>query len=395
MSEGKPLLAKVRFREWLDTDDRLETTDLRVSGRILSAYNARRGYAEVPYNVVAHDLGLSRRTVIYSVARLLALGKLTVIRRGGRGMPNRYRPAFEAIPEGCPYRAARRRNDDAVVAPFSEENSATLTAPFSDIVHKEKGCISEHKRVQSEAIKGATLDAPNPFFIRKERIRSDSSEPVLPKPVQTLFNSRSDSTTTYLARVESQLRKGYPQSLSPDARAHWAHETYRELETVDEAHDGHTGDPIGGWAQRLSNEVHFWLDDDAFVELEPKTDHGRENQETRPPPNRYEEVEFENDPPPPQDVEEEVELEPSGKRPWRRATIRAEVAMSNWPGGRKFGPWLGETRNKLGVQVHELADAVGIAAADLFDIELGAVQLSPGMRKKYVAALKGLVEGER
>jgi hypothetical protein len=219
--------------------------------------------------------------------------------------------------------------------------------------------------------------------------------------MRMVFNSRSD-TTTYLARVESQLRKGYPQSLPPNARAQWARETYRELESIDEAYDGHNGDPVGGWAQRLSNDVWCWLrDDEPDPEPEPsfqknqQTCHGSENQETRSPPNTYEEVEFENDPPPAQDVEEEVEFEPPGKRPWRRATIRTEVALSNWPGGRKFGPWLGEMRNKFGVQVRELADAVGIAAADLFDIELGQVQLSPGMRKKYVAALQGLVEGSR
>ena len=55
---------------------------------------------------------------------------------------------------------------------------------------------------------------------------------------------------------------------------------------------------------------------------------------------------------------------------------------------KRFGPWLGQRRNDLGVQMRELADALGIRVSDLYDIETGSVQLAVTARRRAVEFLK-------
>jgi hypothetical protein len=55
---------------------------------------------------------------------------------------------------------------------------------------------------------------------------------------------------------------------------------------------------------------------------------------------------------------------------------------------KRFGPWLAARRNELGVQVRELADALGIRATDLFAIESGNVGMAVTMRDRALAYLR-------
>jgi ribosome-binding protein aMBF1 (putative translation factor) len=66
----------------------------------------------------------------------------------------------------------------------------------------------------------------------------------------------------------------------------------------------------------------------------------------------------------------------------------AHARLSSWPKSQKrFGPWLAARRNELGIQMRDLADAIGIKASDLYAIETGTVGLGVGAQRKAVAYL--------
>lgn len=62
--------------------------------------------------------------------------------------------------------------------------------------------------------------------------------------------------------------------------------------------------------------------------------------------------------------------------------------MTTWPEGRTtFGPWLGERRDALRVQVADLARAIGIGPSDLCAVETGQRELGIGLQRKAVEYL--------
>jgi len=70
------------------------------------------------------------------------------------------------------------------------------------------------------------------------------------------------------------------------------------------------------------------------------------------------------------------------------------VDLDRWPTGKKkFGAWLAARRHELGIQVRDIADAIGIRADALFAIETGHTELGIGMQRKAVEYLKERTPG--
>jgi hypothetical protein len=158
--QGKTLLLKVRFREWLDTDDRLRVTDLRVAGYLLSCHDFRKGYGHPSYDDIAAALHIGRTTAIRCVARLLALEKFTLVHQGhGKGNANGYRPNFNAMPDGCAYTAARIKR-----ASESSPKGVTSLTPFASISHKPKRYHAESQKVSNRCSKGVRAVTPLPYY---------------------------------------------------------------------------------------------------------------------------------------------------------------------------------------------------------------------------------------
>lgn len=72
----------------------LSNTDRRVGGAILDHYNRRSTQCDPSFGTVATLLGVSRRTVIRSVNRLVAHGFFKRIRHGGKYHRNQYFPIW-------------------------------------------------------------------------------------------------------------------------------------------------------------------------------------------------------------------------------------------------------------------------------------------------------------
>ncbi len=72
-------------------------TDKRVFAAILDSYNRKTGQCDPSLGRVAHLLGISRRTVIRSVERLVSLKFLSKLRHGGGSHRNSYQPNWSAV----------------------------------------------------------------------------------------------------------------------------------------------------------------------------------------------------------------------------------------------------------------------------------------------------------
>jgi DNA-binding MarR family transcriptional regulator len=373
-----PKRDKLLFLEAMVASGELTGREYRVAFLITSLWSTTNGAAYPPMQWIADALGLDKRDVGKVLASLESKGWFTV-RHGSRGRGknhvNRYHPNVEKVASMAPFRDAVDRAERA-----RAEREKVAIHPIKGGKNSLKGGT------------GATLSGDSLFGVLRTDTASLRSAPLAPRGADGGVASQA-SPAARLGIIEAHLRDGHPETLPPDARARWARETYAELTEIDEAFDGYTGDPIGGWAQRLSNEVYHYLDgDDAFeVDAAPDPDpepaFQGENQETE----HAEDVGPGSSPPPGM---REVELEePPAKRAWHKPTY-VEVDFSRFPGGRKFGPWLAGARNRLRVQVRELADAIGISATDLFDLEIGYTEVASATQRKYIAALQVLVAGD-
>jgi hypothetical protein len=142
------------------------------------------------------------------------------------------------------------------------------------------------------------------------------------------------------------------------------HEPYLQAladycDSVCEGYDSGTGDPIGGLAYRLASEVGWELNN-----LAP----------TKDPPCAT-----------PRPTSPEAATAGSAGT----ASKAPPHKLDRWPSGQKrFGPWLAERRNEMRIQMRDLADAIGIRASDLLDVETGRTHLTRRNQERAVAYLR-------
>jgi len=87
----------------------LSNSDKRVAGALLDHFNRKTGQCDPGQKTVAELIGMSRRTVIRSVERLVRLGLFRKIRHGGKYHRNKYEPMWSAFRKLDALWVARRK----------------------------------------------------------------------------------------------------------------------------------------------------------------------------------------------------------------------------------------------------------------------------------------------
>ena len=83
-------------------EDRLTKADLKCLAYLLESYNQKTGYAFPSYTKISEDLSLGHRQPKYSIIKLVELGYIDKVRKGGRGKANEYKPNFQFIKDWSP-----------------------------------------------------------------------------------------------------------------------------------------------------------------------------------------------------------------------------------------------------------------------------------------------------
>ena len=138
--------------EWLEENAGALSAPEKHTAITLSLYMSERGDSAFPsVGTLAEDTGLSRRAVQAALKRLVELGWLLEVERGGvrggRRRATEYRATFP--PKGA---------GDAPV----EDAAEVMTGAGGARVQEMHGCTSRPRRVQENAPKGAG-DAPHEF----------------------------------------------------------------------------------------------------------------------------------------------------------------------------------------------------------------------------------------
>ncbi|MDB5550204.1 MAG: helix-turn-helix protein [Rhizobium sp.] len=88
----------------------LSNSDKRVAGVLLDHFNRKTGQCDPGQNAIADLIGMSRRTVIRSVDRLVRLDLFRKVRHGGKYHRNRYEPVWPSFREVDAAWCLRRKN---------------------------------------------------------------------------------------------------------------------------------------------------------------------------------------------------------------------------------------------------------------------------------------------
>ncbi len=250
------ILPKMRFVEHIAA--RRDLTDLqrRVAIRLVSLFNVKRGYAYPSYDGLADDLGASRRKVIDAVNKLVELGLFVIVRRGGRGHANEYAPAWDAIPDGCPFAAERVTR----AAPFSGSGEGcknakwhaervTLAAQKGDL-----GGINSDRSVTPSGLYTSGLESIRPAqnaAARLERGAHISASDCRLSPDERV-------TLGELQGWERRIKAGVLDELSQELKD----ELWDKLDDLSRDYERHEGHPVGGLALRLAMAVEQAMDYD-------------------------------------------------------------------------------------------------------------------------------------
>jgi biotin operon repressor len=251
------ILPKMRFVEHVAA--RRDLTDLqrRVAIRLVSLFNVKRGYAYPSYDGLADDLGASRRKVIDAVNKLVELGLFVIVRRGGRGHANEYAPAWDAIPDGCPFAAER----------------VTRASPFSGSGEVCKNAKRDAERVTLAAQKGdpgginsdRSVTPSGLYTSGLESIRpaQDAAAPLGERGAHLsvsdcMLSPDERVTLGELQRMERQIKAGMLDHLTQEQKA----DLQDRLDTMSLDYERQEGHPVGGLALRLAMAVEQAMDYD-------------------------------------------------------------------------------------------------------------------------------------
>ena len=235
--KAKTLLAKLRFIEWLSTrHGELSGLQMAVSIRLVSLYNAKRGFAWPSLDGLAADLGVSRRTIVRVTNHLTDAQIFTKRKGGGRGHANEYVPRFDRVPDGDVYAAA---------VPESGTGVSRFSEPDGD---QETGTSRAERVTRIVANRDRPVPPSEEDSIRRRINRSAAAASPDGDALAALKEISSENVPAALAQIERQLKAGLISD--GDRRAVWCW-----LCEIADQYDGHQGDPVGGRAMRLADEV--------------------------------------------------------------------------------------------------------------------------------------------
>ena len=230
----------------------LTKADGLVLAILIEFTNGAYGYAWPGVETIAAVAGLKKRAVQYSLRRLENVHIVTTESGGGRGKSSRYRvqlDAFDVSPLSDRIKAAVTERAHSR-APLTEGKGRTRVHPFdAERVH---GCAERvHDRARNGAPACTRTLLTNPSY-RKPSARAASSDDDGARPE----GFESDSVGGKLAAFERWWRenKKHP-NLDTDALDEWLN----FLTRIASDRDWQSGDPIGGRAARLYEEVADYL----------------------------------------------------------------------------------------------------------------------------------------
>lgn len=277
-AQDKWLLKKLKFVEWLSTRGDLTGSDLRLAIALTSLYNTQRGYAWPDLEYLNETVGLEERTIFRSINRLEQAGVLTTERAGGRpGRANRYRLHFDRMPDEPVYKP--RPKPDADEATKVAGRSDIRVTPVTVQPDNRDGqgdnpvaisCLS-YPLKDTRSASAARIDIRAPFedsdfgevgvlASRTLRARGGESEDAeRTEPVARQGGDEGDERALAgrkLAAFEAFLKRlDGGAVLDGTARARLHDDWLPYLDSLAEQYGSENGDPIGGWAYRLSEHA--------------------------------------------------------------------------------------------------------------------------------------------
>jgi hypothetical protein len=359
-----PMRDKLLFIEALTASGVLTGRELRVAILLTMRYSTTHGCAKPSMDYIAAALGLDKSNVAKMINSLVAKRWFFVergnFRLGGKGHVNQYRPNAERVSSATPFHDHGTTDvPDAKGVKTSAKGVKTTAQRVSpattDTVPYTESTYTASLRSASHSQSDDAIDLSDPQYVMGQL-----------KLIERCLAARESGTWTEADEPSLQELADY-------------------CDEACEAFDSHTGDPIGGLAYRLAQDLGWELNNLVPVEKPCATP-----PQVVPPPVMAPAAK------PEQSMNGHASLneiptlaEPvEAKRVWRTPKITEVLDLDRHPKGRKFGPWLAQRRHELGVQMRDLADAIGIKASDLFDIETGRVGLGIAMQRKAVAYLR-------
>jgi Helix-turn-helix domain len=247
-SSQAPKRDKLLFTEAMMASGELTLTELRVGFLLASLWTHTHGYAHPPMQWIADALTLDKRQVGRALATLESKGWFRVehgTRGRGKNHVNRYRPNVEKVTAASPFKAAvtqaeQRRAEQEKVTPVPVKSDSS--SPKGDRTVTLSGVsLSGVLRTEPDTLRVSPCSPSNgadthtaPQFVALKKLKAIAASPLL-------TSSNHPLTTNQRKTVEG-----------------WLH----ECDQLCELYDSHTGDPIGGMAYRLAQELSGRLQED-------------------------------------------------------------------------------------------------------------------------------------
>ncbi|TPK98875.1 helix-turn-helix domain-containing protein [Mesorhizobium sp. B2-4-14] len=226
-------------------------TDALVLSILIEYQNPAQGYSWPSIETVAAVAGLKERATRMSIRRLEDADYIQTRLGGGRNKTSRYRVCLERFDE-APLKepiqiAAKRRHDNA--------GFETASVPKSNSENRHRDAETRH---DDDAKPGTTMP-PKPSY---------GAQPTKKPSAGAASNSSStrhrNTPAADLRKVEAALKSARQEGRSFPADN--MVNVYRWLRTVAGEDDDYTcGDPIAGWAHRLSEELIAFMDRETFA----------------------------------------------------------------------------------------------------------------------------------
>jgi hypothetical protein len=259
-----PLRDKLLFVEAMVASDELTGRELRLGILLTAHYSTDRGNASPSLDYISKALGTDKRDVAKILKQLEAKGWFAIWRgtRGrGKNHVNRCIPNPQKVPSAAPFKTAvENAKEREKVAPEPPFNVAGNPNPPPEKVAFEsvKGGFSPVKG-GARATRYVVSLSGHPSDDDTAALRSASA------CEQANADMRA-APVSYDGKVMAKLQTIQRWLAAPNHRPCTASElgTIRRwrdwCDEINESHDGHTGDPIGGMAQRLANELDWLLE---------------------------------------------------------------------------------------------------------------------------------------
>jgi hypothetical protein len=240
--------AKLLFIEAMTADPGLSQRELRVGIVLMSCYSTAKGYGAPSLDYVARVIGMNKSSVSRAVDVLERKGYFRVMRasythwrtpaqHGIRGHANQYRPNWDKITSVTPLNDAAALRKVAPVQPKqsplgckTSEVRLHLDATLPDFSSLNKSCAPQRTSPSARCTRSAAQEEPTDWLGNKGEVGKR------------------------LERYEAWLRAGSERRMTA-AEVRTARGWLEICDQAAEIHNAHEGDPIGGWAYRLSMEL--------------------------------------------------------------------------------------------------------------------------------------------